>query len=595
MENILVQKYTYATIIPFKDYSNISEKIEIPKGVIKIIYPKEKRKIKYFTSDTNEKINGLFKHLINKDIDGSYHTTSDKQIKRHYGRPFSSIKIITIERSIKRNGDNLTIKILQHIKSRDFNCLYFRKVYNVDSITINLKTGNITTISINKNKKINKIFRRNSFYTLNNLIINRFFFNLKVYFPYNFRFQKDVDFIFDKLSFTNAIQQSLGIEISIIPYESNPLQFITDLCKVFVNLKNIKIPNDNFEYLLTQYYPTEKFLKKNDRKLLTSILDMFGIKSKLTIKILHKYPKLDIIGFFRICKLFGDDFSKYIGNIKSHVFEKSLKEPNFDNNYYHKNTLLIDKEKSYQISNKEKENLVKIINSTEDKNLFATTTSFSDSFALLLEDHFNMIEKIKVYDPDLHMKAKTIKEFNDEHHELSKMVFAIKKGWVTEYLFNEKMVNDIEKPIPLKINLGGESNPTYGQDLGISFYPIILKREEEYIEEGKFMHHCVATYADKEKSIIISVRTEDGSDRVTCEFNCQTGTLLQARHFCNGKPPADIEHVILNELSEKTKKYARLGLLHASEKLKVPLKINGVEVKKQEPSKLFGVYLDDFI
>jgi hypothetical protein len=99
------------------------------------------------------------------------------------------------------------------------------------------------------------------------------------------------------------------------------------------------------------------------------------------------------------------------------------------------------------------------------------------------------------------------------------------------------------------------------------------------------MHHCVATYADKDRSIIISVRTKDEMDRVTCEYNCQDGRLLQARHFCNKQPPADIEHAI-SDLNKKVQKYARLGLLHASEKIKVPLKINGVEIQKKEPTRI---------
>jgi hypothetical protein len=199
-----------------------------------------------------------------------------------------------------------------------------------------------------------------------------------------------------------------------------------------------------------------------------------------------------------------------------------------------------------------------------------------------------MIEKIREYDPEIYMRAKTFDEFHFEHTDLAKMITAINKGWVIEYKFSEKMVEDVEKPIPLKINLGTEDEPIYGDDLDISFYPHILKREEEYVEEGKFMHHCVASYADKEKSIIISLRTQDNLDRVTCEFDCQTGQLLQARHFCNKQPPADMDYIITNELSNKVKKYARLGLLHASEKLKVPVKINGVEVKKTRPTSADG-------
>jgi hypothetical protein len=93
------------------------------------------------------------------------------------------------------------------------------------------------------------------------------------------------------------------------------------------------------------------------------------------------------------------------------------------------------------------------------------------------------------------------------------------------------------------------------------------------------MHHCVATYSDKQKSIIVSIRTKDGKDRVTCEFHCQDGKLIQARHFCNKQPPADMM-LAVEQLSIKTKKFARLGILHSIEMKKVPIIINGIEVDK---------------
>ena len=123
-------------------------------------------------------------------------------------------------------------------------------------------------------------------------------------------------------------------------------------------------------------------------------------------------------------------------------------------------------------------------------------------------------------------------------------------------------------------------------------HTFILKREEEYMEEGSFMHHCVATYSDKDRSIIISVRTIDSSDRVTCEYDCQSGKLIQARHFCNKQPPADIEMAI-EELSKKVEKYARMGILHCIEKKKVPVKINGVEVQKTEPTNFLDTLRQD--
>jgi hypothetical protein len=191
-----------------------------------------------------------------------------------------------------------------------------------------------------------------------------------------------------------------------------------------------------------------------------------------------------------------------------------------------------------------------------------------------------MIEKIRDYNPDCYMKAKTYEEFSTEHSELTKIIQAIKKGWVLEYQYDEKTIQNIEEPLDYIINVGTEDSPVFGTDLsmnGKKLYPHILKREEEYIEEGSFMHHCVASYADKDKSMIVSVRSEDESDRVTIEYDIQSGEPIQKRYFCNGIFPEYFKYPMVI-LDQKIKKQARWGLLNWKEKKKVPVKINGVEI-----------------
>jgi hypothetical protein len=618
MKDIITQKFNYAVITPYKDYCKLSDRKRLEKtftdnldlfdeedndvflmkshmkdmskkqtGKIFTLPIKKKKKLNYFYS--NNEINERFslEYLYNNPSNGipQFETTKQNQIKRHYGREFSEISLFTIERSVRLHGDKLTIKLYTQTKTRRFNCIYFRKKFNVQSLTFNLKTGNFVTLNMSKTGKTNsRDFRTNSFNMLRKLIAGNSFLSLKNFIPKNSRIYNEYSKIFDDTIFNEKIKESLGIGIGNEQYSMKPDSFVRDIIQKFIEVKKIKVPNGDVEFILTNFYPTEKYLKKNDRKLLASVLDLIGIKTKYTIKLLHQYPNLNLIGLIKLCHYFGSDYSKYISNLNPIVFENS----------YIKNTNTIDSENNkfmalnvitnitrYYLTDVEKENLIRIANDQS----YHTESILSQRFMQLVEDHLRMIDTIREYDSSVYMKAKTREEFNNEHRELTKIQTAINKGWVIEYKFSEKMVEDVEKPIPLKINLGTKDNPSYGEDLGISFYPVILKREEDYIEEGNFMHHCVATYADKDRSIIISVRTKDEMDRVTCEYNCQDGRLLQARHFCNKQPPADIEHAI-SDLNKKVQKYARLGLLHASEKIKVPLKINGVEVQKKEPTRI---------
>jgi hypothetical protein len=95
--------------------------------------------------------------------------------------------------------------------------------------------------------------------------------------------------------------------------------------------------------------------------------------------------------------------------------------------------------------------------------------------------------------------------------------------------------------------------------------------------------------------MIVSLRTEDKSDRVTCEFNISDGRLIQAKHFSNAQPPKYFEHAI-DAISDLTRLHARFGTLNWLKKDKVPIKINGVEIplEKREPRRLIDILnLDD--
>jgi hypothetical protein len=617
MEDIITQKFNYATITLFKDYSKLIDKKELlnPKSTdwirpfdddddlfeknkknIRILidnirrpsvgmmfdFPEKigKRKTKFFYGEPGENETTTINYAI-KD----FQTRDDRHIKRHYGNPFSKISVTTIERSIRKHGDKVTIKVYRNHNYRDFNNIYFRKSSTVESVTFNLKTGNFTTLTMNKSgKTTNKTFRTNNFNFLEMIFKDGGILNMRKCLDDDSVLLKEYKETFNNTDFIYEIDKTFNLNQN---FSFNGTWFCQLMLERFVEFKKIKVSN-NYDYWIKKYYPTEKFLKKNDRKLIASILDIFEIKSKITIKLMHENSKMDINSLARLCYLFGDNFSKYIGSIESRHFLNTSYESSYSGGEYPKFKFAKEfKNHEYQISNNEKENVVKILNNIncEVKGYQRLTgqkeTLINPRFVGDLHDHFNMIKKLRQFIPDLQLKAKNIDDFDKEHLELSKMMKFIKKGYVTEYRFADKMVEDVESPIQVKINLGDDDNPTW---VTPEYYPHILKREEEYDEEGKFMHHCVASYSDKDKSIIISVRTDDGKDRVTCEFDCQTGNMIQARHFCNAQPPEDIA-LAIEQLKKKAKTYARMGILHCVESKKVPVKINGVEVvpEKKEP------------
>jgi hypothetical protein len=315
---------------------------------------------------------------------------------------------------------------------------------------------------------------------------------------------------------------------------------------------------------------------------------VFQIKSKITIKLLHERPNIDLRSLIKLCYLFGNQYQKYIGSISSDMFGVvgALNDLPSSSLKMMERTCSDYKNHGYDINDIEKENLLKVLTSEPERG-----NTVNENFIGLVVDHFRMLNRIREYDPNIRMKANSRIKFHNEHNELSKIISAIKKGWVIQYFYPEETIRQIQqpikvfKPIDLEPNLKGTDMDEY-----IVITPFVLTREEEYIEEGKFMHHCVASYAETDTSMIVSLRTEDEQDRVTCEFKINDGRLVQARHFSNGAPPKQFEFVI-ESLTDLIRIHARFGTLNWLKKDKVPIKINGIEIppEKREPRRLIDI------
>jgi hypothetical protein len=568
MEILFSQRHNIATINPMKDYcpidgiieynakddpwSNITQIINQNVITLPAKLQKGKRRLKYYYNNksVDDKVSLYSRTSSNKP----FYTDKDRHIKAHYGNPYSHIEINLYERSITRKGDRITIKKYHQTKTRKINSIYFKKTTYIYSVTVDLKTGNFTTIITSKTgRNTGKQFRTNSFQSLD-VVLNQI---------------RSSEYVNNNQTiFNNNENDAYKKEVTRL-LNLNGGGLCNAIIAKFVELKKIKVPNEYINLLAT-HYPTEKFLKKNDRKLVASVLDAIGIKSKITIKMLHDNVDIDLGSLYWICNLLGDEYPKFLNNINSSLFikPKSGMTPYMGIHYARM------REKIKPLNGKDRETLCFILNDLVEN--AGEYEKENNNYVSLIDDHVSMMEKIRPYDSNIRINARTWKDFNLEHREFTKIIAMIKKGWVTEYVFDKKMVDDIEKPITVEINIGDEKNPEIVTE---TFYPYILKREDDYSEEGSFMHHCVATYSDKDKSIVISVRTEDAKDRVTCEFTTQTGKMVQARHFCNQRPPADME-LAIEQLKVKTEKYARFGILNCLEKKKTQVKINGIEVPK---------------
>lgn len=83
-----------------------------------------------------------------------------------------------------------------------------------------------------------------------------------------------------------------------------------------------------------------------------------------------------------------------------------------------------------------------------------------------------------------------------------------------------------------------------------------LQDHDEFYEEGKKMHHCVETYYDKRRSLILSVRDDNGNRLATVEVNLRYRSVIQCRGLKNAEPPrfADILALIRRNKNLFTRK-----------------------------------------
>jgi hypothetical protein len=519
----------------------------------------------YFHTEDGENINVQKCAWGGKTV---FYTTKDRHIKKHYGNPFSTVHIETLERKITKNGDNLTFKLYRHVKYRNINWKFFKKSSNTISVTFNLRTGDITTIECEHGKRGMTRFRKNSFINLQQALHGRGI--MSIFAPYE-AIPKDHKLREDLMEALNFEEYSKVLHTFFdIGYDVNTFQqrLFNAMVKKFVEVKKIKV-HDHYEPLLVNWYPTKKYLKRNSNKLIAAILDKVGLKSKYAIKLLHQYPGINFPFFIKICKLFKEDWVKYVPSINKDFFNTST---------FRTSTSLfsdpIDKKiphNLYVLTDNEKSKLVKLCNEHFKENHPLKTR---EDITVELYDHFAMLFRVKIYYPEWEFKGQTIELFRQEHSELSKIERLIKKGTSIIYTFNQEMVDSIEEPII--VTCPESTTP-------ITLYPVILKREEEYIEEGSHMHHCVASYANNDTSIIISLRQESkfGDERVTSEYKTQNGQRVQSRYFCNDAPP-EIFHSGLIVLENRVQFWKTKNKLKSIEKTVVPLIINGLEIKPQE-------------
>jgi hypothetical protein len=293
------------------------------------------------------------------------------------------------------------------------------------------------------------------------------------------------------------------------------------------HLDKKKIKGHDLVYLdIQEDYPSQKFLKSNDRKFIPAVLDMYGIKTKQFVSWLNNNGEgmpivIKTLNYF--CKLFGDNYIDYMNKIDWHL---------------HCYTTPPSK-KIHTLKNEtEKRNVLKLIDNWEKDGLRMGPPALSGDGSLVksLSNLLQLRDTIESKGIDLKFTATNEDTFDSLYEEWIGLKKYITRGYKVRYLFPEEFVNYVEQDIQI-----GD----------VVYQPLILKREEDFKIEGHIMKNCMGNQFNH-GSISIYVSLRKGKRWVNVQY--RNGE----KHMCYGKAnsptPKDFLTAI-EVLSKRMKKY----------------------------------------
>jgi len=383
--------------------------------------------------------------------------------EEHFNKNFSN-QIYSVMKTyvmlvVEKNGDKVVFKFFQGSKWRREGKPWFKVVKDVNYISVNTKTGDVYHGHIKnyqKKTKCSKMIRRNCFFMdpLNTIKSH----------AKNMLSQ-----------FTDKAYEEVMMAFSEFMFQidqRNDFQNLTygdRLFRFYLDKRNIKYPN-NFGIYTHEFMGPEikKILKKNNNRLVDSLMIKHQLSGKKLKKALHSCTRLNMVIYQTARNLFGDDWlNQDDDNVIIDLLDSAVGNITIP-------PLFIE-----LIS---KEELKKVYR------LFKQVYIHQDLDAFTFQDHVRMYAELKMYgEQDLKWTSFEDKnEFREEHLDWTDRLQHYKQGEYTRH-YPEYMYEMISQPL-------------YND-----FYPVLLDTSSKYNEESSYQSNCVKGYIGKAGCLIISV------------------------------------------------------------------------------------------
>lgn len=493
---------------------------------------------------------------------------TEEDVQKHYGIITSHVHIFRNVFIFSETDTHYKLTTYKTSKFRLCGFNYFCTRRTINSIILNKKTGDIYVREATfKNRKWKSKIKKNQ---IRSIIANieKHCIPIKTYTNYSIKIKSEtiIDETLETRYQTSAIyleDQHIDKIISVIgidvkqydityPNEINYGLTKDNLNKTlnnkqllsatlvfwFLKAKQIKHSNNPLFLLYDCYVPMKK-LRKHNMNLISAALELFDIRSKSVVTILNQQEHISIFSLCFWYHLLGHNYFTQLnpeifscGNNLQHIGWEYYGFYDINDPYDMINNKKFWQQISTTLTKKEKYNVFCILRSTEngDKQLQETT----------LLDHIKIKTELREHGDIVFIKARNMESFNREHVQWSDKIYFYKQNKIVSYKYNPELIKLIEQPQEIL-----NENKTIE-----TYYPIILKEDIDYFNESEIQKHCVKTYVNNYKSMIISIRKNNkkNEDRITCEYRYNNTNnkfeLIQKRAKCNANPDSCFNAVL---------------------------------------------------
>lgn len=372
---------------------------------------------------------------------------------------------------IEEDGDKLSLKCFHGLKSRQVSKPWFKVNKNVEFFTVNKRTGDFYKGYLHnyqKKKKFTQSIRKN--YFCNNpfsIIISIIKNNLN-------DFCKNSSEV--TLEISNKFLERLNLPLSDLDNDQK-------LMKFYLDKKGFKYPNNFWVYTNFMWGKDyRKVLKKNDKRLVDTFMQIWNLKGKKLKKYLHEVDNVNLELYQTAKNLFGEDWLNQDGDIIKEILNALSKSVSVSQNF-----------KTY-VTNEELRRVF-----TTFKGMVVNDTMNNWTFS----DHIRIYTQLKEFgetDIKWNTDGTDYNKFQQEHLDWTDKLEHYRKGTYTR-IYPEYFYEKIEKPID-------------------GYFPVILRNSLDYNYESFSQSNCVKGYIGKVSSIIISLRKDspDSLNRATIEY-----------------------------------------------------------------------------